>query len=122
MSEGIQDSEPLTQDAIFSTLTRRHHLGLPYTRVGTSALIAVNPNQGLNIYTEANGQLYVDLALTQEQQLQQQQQQAQTRASLQQQSGSTATASSLEPHVFELATTMHFHMRRTELDQGVILR
>ncbi|KAG0045772.1 hypothetical protein BGZ83_009004 [Gryganskiella cystojenkinii] len=116
-----QDSEPLTQDAIFSALTRRHHLGLPYTRIGTSTLIVVNPNQALNIYTEANGQLYADLALNQQQQPAQAQ--AQTRPSLLQQPSSSGTTggSPLEPHVFELATTMHFHMKRTELDQGVIL-
>jgi len=117
-SESVQDGELLTQDALFSVLTRRHHLGLPYTRVGTSTLIAVNPNHALNIYTEANGQLYVDLALTQ----QQQQQQAQTQSPQQQRPGTTAATSSLEPHIFELATTMHFHMKRTELDQGVVLR
>ncbi|KAG0004064.1 hypothetical protein BGZ65_000982 [Modicella reniformis] len=35
---------------------------------------------------------------------------------------SPATGSgALEPHVFELASTMYYHMRRTELDQGVVL-
>ncbi|KAF9313481.1 hypothetical protein BG003_005119 [Podila horticola] len=106
-SNDNHSNEPPTQESIYNVLSRRHQLGLPYTRIGTSTLVAVNPNQALNIYTEANGQLYIDLA------------------SGQTPSSGTGTgptsATSLEPHVFELASTMYYHMRRTELDQGVVL-
>ncbi|KFH67672.1 hypothetical protein MVEG_06404 [Podila verticillata NRRL 6337] len=96
-------NEPPTQESMYNVLSRRHQLGLPYTRIGTSTLVVVNPNQALNIYTEANGQLYIDLA------------------SGATSSGGGPTPTSLEPHVFELASTMYYHMRRTELDQGVVL-
>ena len=97
-------NEPPTQESMYNVLSRRHQLGLPYTRIGASTLVAVNPNQALNIYTEANGQLYIDLA------------------SGTPSSGRGPAPTPLEPHVFELASTMYYHMRRTELDQGVVLR
>lgn len=101
-------NEPPTQESMYNVLSRRHQLGLPYTRIGTSTLVAVNPNQALNIYTEANGQLYIDLASGQ----------SPTAGA----GGPTPGVTSLEPHVFELASTMYYHMRRTDQDQGVVLR
>ncbi|KAI1315464.1 hypothetical protein EDD11_000745 [Mortierella claussenii] len=103
-NDNNSNNEPPTQETIFNVLTRRHQLGLPYTRIGSSTLVAMNPNQPLNMYTEANGQSYIDI----------------TNSSSSGNNNATAS-SSLEPHVFELASTMYYHMRRTELDQGVIL-
>ncbi|KAG0358136.1 chitin synthase-domain-containing protein [Gamsiella multidivaricata] len=103
------NNEPPTQDKIFNVLTRRHQLGLPYTRIGTSTLIALNPNQALNIYTEATGQQYIDQAM------------GSSSNSSTNAPSITASTSSLEPHVYELASTIYYHMRRTELDQGVVL-
>ncbi|KAF9089188.1 hypothetical protein BGX23_006868 [Mortierella sp. AD031] len=111
-----KNDEPPTQETIFSVLSRRHQLGLPYTRAGASTLLVMNPNQPLNIYTEANGQLYIDHCNNNKGSTSLSQQQH--PASL---SSPTSTTTSLEPHVFELASTMYYHMRRTELDQGVIL-
>ncbi|KAF9901829.1 hypothetical protein EC991_005624 [Linnemannia zychae] len=102
------NNEPPTQETIFNVLSRRHQLGLPYTRAGSSTLLAMNPNQPLNIYTEANGQLYIDHSNI-------------SNSNSNKNPTSPTTATSLEPHVFELASTMYYHMRRTELDQGVIL-
>ncbi|KAF9161173.1 hypothetical protein DFQ26_004795 [Actinomortierella ambigua] len=90
-----------TLEAIYDALARRNELALPYTRLGTSTLVAVNPNRPLNIYSEANGQLYID-----------------------QQKGTNSTQTeetTLEPHVFELASTMYYHMKHTGLDQGIVL-
>ncbi|KAF9105034.1 hypothetical protein BGX27_009841 [Mortierella sp. AM989] len=92
------NNDPLTQELIFNILTRRHQLGLPYTRIGASTLVAMNPNQPLNLYTDAHGQQYIDQAFS-----------------------NNGNSTPLDPHVFELASTMYFHMRRTELDQGVVL-
>ncbi|KAF9430565.1 hypothetical protein BGZ94_006053 [Podila epigama] len=119
--------EAPTQEALYSVLTRRHQLGLPYTRIGSSTLVAMNPNQPMNIYTEANGQLYIDLTSG-----------TTTTTMMMAESGNnnnnninnsnnsnsnrnSTTTSTLEPHVFELASTMYYHMRRTEQDQGVVL-
>ncbi|KAF9347510.1 hypothetical protein BGX34_003095, partial [Mortierella sp. NVP85] len=96
------NNEPPTQETVFNILTRRHQLGLPYTRIGSSVLVAVNPNQTLNIYSEDTARSYLDPSLA-------------NNAPV---PGSSA---SLEPHVFELAGTMYYHMRRTEQDQGVVL-
>ncbi|KAF9920606.1 hypothetical protein FBU30_009545 [Linnemannia zychae] len=105
-----KNDEPPTQESIFNVLTRRHQLGLPYTRVGTSTLLVMNPNQSLNIYTEATSQFYID------------NNNANTKSGAQSPiSPTSATATPPDPHVFELASTMYYHMRRTELDQGVIL-
>ncbi|KAG0349411.1 hypothetical protein BG004_006440 [Podila humilis] len=105
-------NEPPTQDSMYNVLSRRHQLGLPYTRIGTSTLVAVNPNQALNIYTEANGQLYIDLTSGPT---------SPTSATAPVPLTAATSTTSLEPHVFELASTMYYHMRRTELDQGVVL-
>lgn len=107
-----KNDEPPTQESIFNVLTRRHQLGLPYTRAGPSTLLVMNPNQPLNIYTEANGQLYIDHHAANNN----------NNNSNKPTSPTSATTTSLEPHVFELASTMYYHMRRTEQDQGVILR
>jgi hypothetical protein len=104
------DNEPPTQETIFNVLTRRHQLGLPYTRVGTSTLVAMNPNQALNIYSDLNSQTYIDATQTG------------STSALAFTSPAAGSGASLEPHVYELACTMYYHMRRTEQDQGVILR
>ncbi|KAG0326006.1 hypothetical protein BGZ99_010300 [Dissophora globulifera] len=98
------NNEPPTQETIFNVLTRRHQLGLPYTRIGSSTIVVVNPNQPLNIYSDVNSQHYING-----------QQDPSSR------DNTTASPATLEPHVYELAGTMHYHMMRTELDQGVIL-
>ncbi|KAG0207645.1 hypothetical protein BGX28_001163 [Mortierella sp. GBA30] len=108
------NDEPPTQETIFNTLTRRHQLGLPYTRIGTSTLVVMNPNQPLNIYTETTAQLYVDQVVNG----------SNSSNNNNGDSNSNTTSlgpSSLDPHVFELASTVYYHMRRTELDQGVVL-
>ncbi|KAG0236625.1 hypothetical protein BGW42_003041 [Actinomortierella wolfii] len=88
-----------TLEAIYTALARRYDLALPYTRIGVSTLVAVNPNRPLNIYSEANGQLYID----------------------QNKADSKAEPTTLEPHVFELASTIYYHMKHTGLDQGIVL-
>ncbi|CAO3566593.1 unnamed protein product [Mortierella alpina] len=107
------NDEPPTQETIFNVLTRRHQLGLPYTRIGSSTLVVMNPNQPLNIYSEATAQLYLDSAGNDT---------GNNRDNHNHNNNiSSPGTSSLEPHVYELANTMYFHMRRTELDQGVVL-
>ncbi|KAF9918653.1 hypothetical protein BX616_007083 [Lobosporangium transversale] len=101
-NDNITRDESLTQETIFNVLTRRHQLGLPYTRIGTSTLVVMNPNQSLGIYSETNSQQYIDLANGSH-------------------GGNSPSNVALEPHVFELANTMYYHMKRTEHDQGVIL-
>ncbi|KAF9184459.1 hypothetical protein BGZ50_003664 [Haplosporangium sp. Z 11] len=96
------NNAPPTQETIFNVLTRRHQLGLPYTRIGFSTLVAMNPNQPLNIYSESNSQIYLD-------------------SNSQNSANNTRSNPSQEPHVFELASTMYYHMRQTELDQGVVM-
>ncbi|KAF8944559.1 hypothetical protein BGZ47_004059 [Haplosporangium gracile] len=107
-----KNDEPPTQESIFNVLSRRHQLGLPYTRAGTSTILVMNPNQPLNIYTEANGQLYIDYHSANNNN---------NNSKLTSPTSPTATNTPLEPHIFELASTMYYHMRRTELDQGVVL-
>ncbi|KAF9436264.1 hypothetical protein BGZ76_004446 [Entomortierella beljakovae] len=111
------NNEPPTQEQVFNTLTRRHQLGLPYTRIGTSTLVAMNPNQSHNIYSEVNAQLYIDSINNNSNN----NNNNSNNNSNNNGNSYNNNIQSLEPHVFELANTMYYHMKRTELDQGVIL-
>ncbi|KAF9172087.1 hypothetical protein BGX21_005109 [Mortierella sp. AD011] len=105
------NNDPPTQESIFNVLTRRHQLGLPYTRIGSSVLVAVNPNQSLNLYSDATGHQYTEQAFNT----------SKSNNNQNSQSNNNNNIPPLEPHVFELASAMYYHMRRTEQDQGVVL-
>lgn len=91
---------PPTEDAILNFLSNRYTRKLPYTQLGYSTLVVINPYQHLELLNDATLNSYADIGyrdLSDEKPL-------------------------LQPHVFDLATKVYFHMRRTGEDQSVILR
>lgn len=91
---------PPTEEAISNLLANRYKRNLPYTQLGFSNLIVVNPYQPLELLNDATLKSYAEIGYKDlsEQKL------------------------SLQPHVYELATRVYFHMRRTGEDQSIILR
>jgi chitin synthase len=89
----------ISQDSITSTLRERYQKDNIYTRINSSALVAINPYKTLPIFSDSTIQEYVtDYKDT---------------------SGQRA---SLPPHAFQLAAQTYLHMRRTGQDQAIILR
>ena len=88
-----------TQDSIASVLKERFQQVIIYTRINSSALVAVNPYKDLPIFSDATVQEYV--------------------ADYKDTSGQR---SQLPPHAFQIASQAYLHMRRTGQDQSIILR
>jgi len=87
-----------TQDSIASVLKERFQQVIIYTRINSSALVAVNPYKDLPIFSDATVQEYV--------------------ADYKDTSGQR---SQLPPHAFQIASQAYLHMRRTGQDQSIIL-
>ncbi|ORE08046.1 chitin synthase [Rhizopus microsporus var. microsporus] len=89
---------PPTEDSICSLLEARYKLNIPYTQLGYSNLIIVNPFQPLELLNDATLKLYADVGYK-----------------------DIHDKKPLQPHIYEMATKMYFCMRRTGEDQSVIL-
>lgn len=89
-----------TEDTISNLLANRYKRNLPYTQLGYSNLIVVNPYQHLELLNDATLKSYAEIGYK----------------------DLSEKKQSLQPHVYELATRVYFHMRRTGEDQSVILR
>lgn len=87
-----------TQDSVASVLKERFNKDVIYTRINSSALVAVNPYKDLAIFSDATVQEYV--------------------ADYKDTSGQR---SQLPPHAFQIASQAYLHMRRTGQDQSIIL-
>lgn len=90
---------PPTEDSICSLLETRYKLNIPYTQLGYSNLIVVNPFQPLELLNDATLELYANAGYK-----------------------DIHDKKPLQPHIYEMATKMYFCMRRTGEDQSVILR
>ncbi|ORZ12657.1 chitin synthase-domain-containing protein [Absidia repens] len=88
-----------SEDAILHLLQSRFKHGLPYTRLGHSTLIAVNPYQPLDLLNDATLQSYADVCYR----------------------DLSESKPIMQPHVYDLAAKVYFHMRRTGQDQSIIL-
>lgn len=91
---------PPTEDSISNLLANRYKRNLPYTQLGYSNLVVVNPYQHLELLNDATLKSYAEIGYK----------------------DLSEHKQSLQPHVYELATRVYFHMRRTGEDQSVILR
>lgn len=91
---------PPTEENISNLLANRYKRNLPYTNLGYSNLVVINPYQPLELLNDASLQNYAEIGYKDV-------------------SGQKQT---LQPHVYELATRVYFHMRRTGEDQSIILR
>lgn len=91
---------PPTEEAISNFLAARYKRNLPYTQLGYSNLIVVNPYQPLELLNDATLRSYAEIGYK----------------------DLSEQKPALQPHVYELATKVYFHMRRTGEDQSIILR
>jgi len=90
---------PVSEDIIVSCLRERFMSDNIYTRIGTSALVAVNPHKYVPSNSDAMLHKYA----------------AEYR-------NTSGGHERLPPHVFQLANDAYYHMRRTSQDQSVLLR
>ena len=91
---------PPSEEAVSNMLASRYKRTLPYTQLGYSSLIVVNPYQPLELLNDATLRSYADIGYK----------------------DLSEKKPALQPHVYELATKVYFNMRRTGEDQSVILR
>ncbi|KAI8977542.1 chitin synthase-domain-containing protein [Mycotypha africana] len=88
-----------TEEAVAIFLENRYRRNLPYTQLGYSTLVVVNPYQTLELLNDDTLRSYAEIGYK----------------------DLTEQRPSLQPHVYDLATKVYFHMRRTGEDQSVIL-
>ncbi|CEP14390.1 hypothetical protein [Parasitella parasitica] len=92
--------QPPSEEAISNLLASRYKRNLPYTQLGYSILIVINPYQHLELLNDATLQSYAEIGYR----------------------NLSATKPTLQPHVYALAAKVYFNMRRTGQDQSIILR
>ncbi|CAG8759626.1 8704_t:CDS:2, partial [Racocetra persica] len=89
---------PPSEEEIISFLSARFKADLPYTRINDSSLVVINPNKPLESMNDASAKEYAD----------------------QWYKNTTGEKITLQPHIYELAAKVYFHMRRSAEDQCVI--
>lgn len=93
-----------SDDTIITVLQARFRADLPYTRIGSSSLVVVNPLKVLSNVNEASAQEYEE-------------------KSYKDTSLPTADAPKpLEPHLYDLAARLYLLMRRRSQSQSVVFR
>ncbi len=90
----------LGQRPYYRLLQSRFKRNQPYTRLGYSTLIVVNPYQPLEILNDVTLNTYADIGYR----------------------NIVENKPFMQPHVYDLAARVYFHMRRTGEDQSIILR
>ncbi|KAG1375353.1 hypothetical protein G6F61_008545 [Rhizopus arrhizus] len=92
-------SSPPSEDNIAHLIQSRFKRNQPYTRLGHSTLIVVNPYQPLEILNDVTLNTYADIGYR----------------------NVAENKIFMQPHVYDLATRVYFHMRRTGEDQSIVL-
>ncbi|KAL1916705.1 uncharacterized protein VTP21DRAFT_5409 [Calcarisporiella thermophila] len=87
-----------TDDQICYNLQTRLKRDQPYTRIGASTLVVVNPYKPLELLNDVYSEQYAEAFYR----------------------DVTGNHYQLEPHIYELAGRVYFHLRRTGDDQAVI--
>ncbi|KAF4619536.1 hypothetical protein D9613_004681 [Agrocybe pediades] len=93
-----------SDDTLLAVLQSRFRADLPYTRIGTSHLVAVNPYKTLASVNDASAKEYEE------------------REYAVDTTGSTSGARELQPHLYDVAAKIYLLMRRRGESQGVIVR
>jgi chitin synthase len=91
---------PPSEDSISNLLQSRYKRNQPYTRIGHTNLVVINPYQPLEILNDATLRSYADIGYR----------------------NVVENKVFMQPHVYDLAARVYFHMRRTGEDQSIILR
>lgn len=89
-----------TEDSIANFLQSRYKRSQVYTRAGHANLIVINPFQPLESSNDATLHAYADAGYR----------------------DVSEDKPFLQPHVYDLAARVYFHMRRTGEDQSIVLR
>jgi hypothetical protein len=92
-----------SDDALLSLLQQRFRSDLPYTRLGSSTLVVVNPLKKLGNLSDASARDYVESEYTDT-------------------SGEEGPRGPKQPHLYELAARVYLLMRRRKESQAVIFR
>lgn len=100
----------IAEDTILACLRERYLADKPYTAVGTSALVSLNPHKHLEINDDTNLQLYAE----------EYRHISDDDSSLGH--GSELDGRKLPPHVFALANNAYYHMKRTGQDQSILIK
>ncbi|WRT65066.1 uncharacterized protein IL334_002008 [Kwoniella shivajii] len=112
--EGITDlcslSSSTAEDTVLATLRERYLLSQPYTSLSPSGLVSVNPHTYLPVNGDASLQDYVAEYYK-----------INVDDETSRDADSGSSRSRLGPHVFQLALSAYYNMRRTRQDQIVIL-
>lgn len=93
----IQNSE-LTEDAVVQHLKSRYESNLLYTRIGDGILIAIVNNQSEGFQEQESLKYVAEYKDT------------------------SGTRAALPPHIFQAVNQVYLHMRRTGIDQSILLR
>jgi chitin synthase len=93
-----------TDDAILSLLQSRFRNDLPYTRIGSTHLVVVNPYKVLGNVNEASAKEYEE------------------RCYKDTSGGGEGGARPLQPHLYDVACKMYLLMRRKREAQAVVAR
>ncbi|KAI5987740.1 glycosyltransferase family 2 protein [Pisolithus orientalis] len=92
-----------TDDAILAVLNTRFRSDLPYTRISTTQLVAINPSKILSNADDTTAREYEERCYRDT-------------------SLSPQSASVLQPHIYQLATQMYLLMRRRKESQSLVMR
>ncbi|KAF0444401.1 glycosyltransferase family 2 protein [Gigaspora margarita] len=92
------NNSPPSEEEIISLLSARFKADLPYTRINASSLVVINPNKPLESMNDASAKEYAE----------------------QWYKNTTGEKITLQPHIYELAAKVYFHMRRSAEDQCVV--
>jgi chitin synthase len=95
-----QEGQTPSDDSISNLLCNRFKRNLPYTQLGYSHLVVVNPYQYLELQNDATLKSYAEYCYK----------------------DLSEKKPRLQPHIYEFATRIYFHMRRTGEDQSIIMR
>ena len=98
-SSGSKKVHP-NDDALLSLLNARFRFDLPYTRIGSSGLVVINPLKSLSNTNDATATEYEDKTYR----------------------DVSDAVHSLQPHLYELASRSYLLMRRTSQSQAVVFR
>jgi chitin synthase len=96
----------IAEDTVLQTLRERYSTSQPYTSVGSSALVSINPLTYLPTNGDASLQDYVTEYY---------------RSTGDDAIGDTPTPQRLPPHIFRQALAAYYNMRRTGQDQIMIM-
>ncbi|KAJ2079725.1 hypothetical protein H4R24_003591 [Coemansia sp. RSA 988] len=96
---GTAGAPPSSDDIVTALASRYEQRGSsqPYTNIGDRVLVALNPNEGLELMSDQVAQQYID-----------------------DYRDTSAGRESLPPHIFKVAEQAYLHMRQTTLSQSIM--